>query len=69
MNNYHCNENKDALNRFADKSMMTRQHGNIQRPPNGNLESCPFDKNRNCVGILNLVRKIPACRKQNGEQN
>ena len=27
MNNYHCNKNKDALNRFANKSMMTRQHG------------------------------------------
>ena len=27
MNNHHCNEDKDALNRFADKSEMTRQHG------------------------------------------
>ena len=27
MNNYHCNEDKDALNRFADKPKMTRQHG------------------------------------------
>ena len=68
MNNYHCNEDKDALNRFADKSKMTRQHRNKQRTPSGNLEPRPFDKNRHCVGILNLVRKIPACRKQSGEQ-
>lgn len=37
MNNYHCNEDKDALNRFADKSKMTRQHGkqtaNAERKP------------------------------------
>lgn len=37
MNNHHCNEDKDALNRFADKSEMTRQHGkqtaNAERKP------------------------------------
>ena len=37
MNNYHCNEDKDAPNRFADKSKMTRQHGkqtsNAERKP------------------------------------
>ena len=37
MNNYHRNEDKDALNRFADKSKMTRQHGkrtaNAERKP------------------------------------
>lgn len=37
MNNYHWNEDKDALNRFADKSKMTRQHGkqtaNAERKP------------------------------------
>ena len=54
-NSCYCNEDKDVLNRFADKSKMTRQHGNIQRTPNGNLKPLPFKKNRNCVGILNLV--------------
>ncbi|WP_445340445.1 hypothetical protein [Bifidobacterium sp. ESL0825] len=37
MNNYHRNDDKDALNRFADKSKMTRQHGkqtaNAERKP------------------------------------
>lgn len=37
MNNYHCNEDKDALNRFADKSKMNRQHrkqtANAERKP------------------------------------
>ena len=55
MNNYHYNEDKDALNRFADKSKMTRQHRNKQRTPSGNLEPLPFNKNRHCVDILNLV--------------